>query len=129
MSDLTSEELDEGERLLTAATPRPWSEHRCAPRGPNGERIDEWNDSNAEAIVWAMNNAPALIAAARVGLERKTLAEDIAAQNDVVRLKAERDALTTELEALKDKYIRRCQTCHEPNPCGSMQVFGYCNSD
>lgn len=113
---MNEETLDEGERLLAAASPGPWGagywdgQHHVEndevavtgdlPRVPDAAQAG----ANAEAIVWAVNTAPALIVAARLGLERKTLAEDIARCNDVVALKAE-------IQRLKAKGKIICWNC------------------
>ncbi|WKK11955.1 hypothetical protein QYN14_25750 [Rhodococcus ruber] len=67
---MTPEQIAEGRRLLAAATPGPWvvggrsrtggvyfGNQNPEVEGPSG---DAW-DSDAELIVWARNNLPALL--------------------------------------------------------------------
>lgn len=67
MTDLTPEELTKGEKLLGTATPKPWHHNgdaiTAAPSLPHVAYSCYGDD--AALIVWARNNAPALIAEIR----------------------------------------------------------------
>ena len=108
MTAPTPESVAELRALAEAATPY-WGKFGVTPR------TIEFRDAANPATIIALCD----------GWEAKVATVEVL-QQSVKRWQAERDALKVEVEALKDKYERRCQSCHEPNPCGSMQVFGYC---
>lgn len=109
---MNAEEIDELERLMTAATPGPWSwtrddasmltlhgadgmeDHilttqRCKACADRGAPCLDPSHSNAAAIVALHNHAPALIAAAR----------DLAWHEDRHGTRAEQEAEDAELDA------------------------------
>ncbi len=93
-------DLNEGARLLTVATRRPWNRHHVIAAAEEGS--GGWQcDFDRRAILWLVNNAEALIGAAR-----------------------ERDALATEVERLKQQ--AHCSHAWGPNPeTGACDVCGY----
>ena len=60
---MTLEELNAGKRFLTVATRRPWDRHTVKAAGEEGS--GGWQcDHDRQLVLWLVNNAEALIAAA-----------------------------------------------------------------
>lgn len=98
MTDLTPEDLDEGEKLLSAATPCPWDVDARGVGAPDLSWVCEFVEvlADADAIVWLRNNGEALIATAML-LELQKIEPERSA---VMLLEDERDALKVEVERL-----------------------------